>query len=241
MTLDLATFDLTAMLRFGAGIRAAAAGARELETAAGAITRYMFEALRDPATGAPQLALARFYRTQSYGRLDPDQRAFADRLLGHPSVDRRLQCLCLLATTGIEPAWNDRRASRGHQAIPLPSPEMVEQAPMIAQLVRDFGLDLASVVRPPRADSTPLTEQFGRTYGVFHVEHARGSPYIPAQADFVEPYRIASVVGFGGALRAGGIFASILFSRAPITPAVADRFRNVALDVKAAIYNFSDG
>lgn len=50
----------------------------------------------------------------------------------------------------------------------------------------------------------------GKTYGVFHVAEARESAYVPAQADFVVPYGIRSVVGFGGPLATGDLFAVIL-------------------------------
>ena len=71
---------------------------------------------------------------------------------------------------------------------------------------------------------------------MFHVEEARGSPHIPAQRDFVLRYGITSVVGFGGLLRSGELFAVILFLRARIPAASAARFRTIALDVRSALY-----
>ena len=59
-----------------------------------------------------------------------------------------MPCLALLATAGDEPDWNDRDRSRGHRAIPLASERMVEELPMIAQLIRQLGLDVGSVLRP---------------------------------------------------------------------------------------------
>ena len=52
----------------------------------------------------------------------------------------------LLATAGDEPEWNSRHTSRGHAAIPLPSARIVERFPMIAQLIRQLGFDVADVV-----------------------------------------------------------------------------------------------
>ena len=45
------------------------------------------------------------------------------------------------------------------------------------------------------------------------MPEAAGSPYIPAQEDFVQPVGIRSVLGFGGMLPGGDIFVVILFSR----------------------------
>ena len=57
-----------------------------------------------------------------------------------------------------------------------------------------------------------------------------------AQDEFVVPYGVTSVLGFGGLLRSGELFAVILFSRAPIPEASALRFRAIALDVRSALY-----
>lgn len=239
MASDLTAFGLAEMLRCSIGLRRAAAGATTFEAAARAICAHLRNEFRDAATGERQLVLARLYRTHPYGALEPTLQAFADRLLGDHAATPELRCLCLMGTVGEQPAWNDRRDSSGHQAIPLPTPEAVAQAPMIAQLARQFGLDFAALVLPAQPSGGPETTP--RTYGVFHVSEARHSPYIPAQEQFVVPYGVRSVVGFGGALRSGDIFAGILFSRVSVTRDVADRFRNVALDAKAALFEFGPG
>jgi hypothetical protein len=148
-----------------------------------------------------------------------------------------MKCLTLLATVGDEPEWNDRRSSEGHQAIPLPSPYVVERAPMIAQLIREFGMDLSDVVRPTGDVVRTLG---GKSYGVFHVEEAVGSPYIPAQAGFVDRYGIRSVVGFGGLLPTGDLFGLILFSRVHVPVGSAERFRSLALDLKSCLIPYGD-
>ncbi|WP_207706714.1 hypothetical protein [Acetobacterium tundrae] len=50
-----------------------------------------------------------------------------------------------------------------------------------------------------------------KSYGVFLVPQALGSPYIPAQKEFVVPYQIKSVMGFGGMLPMLDIFVIIIF------------------------------
>lgn len=236
MSSDLWNFDLSAMLRCSTGLRKSAQGAKSVEGVARRVCAFLHDEFVTPAAGgtsaARQCALVRMYVTHPYRGLDRSLRLFADRLLGEVSPAPRLRCLCLVGTVGAHPEWNDRRSSRSHQAIPLPSPQIVEQAPMIAQLVRQFGLDLEQVISPRPELMADLS---GRTYGVFHVEEAEGSPYIPAQ-EFVRDNGIRSVVGFGGALKTGDIFAVILFSAVPVTAQAADRFRTLALDVKAALF-----
>jgi hypothetical protein len=236
MTFSLRRFGLTEMLRCGLDLRRLARDAACLEDAAGSIVRYFHQSLADPATGEPECALVRFYKTHPYGALEPGLRAFArGRLQYEP--DAAMKCLVLLATAGEEPAWNSRHRSRGHQAIPLPSEQIVERAPMIAQLIRQLGLDIATVLSP---HSELLGELQGKTYNVFYVPRAPGSDAIPAQDDFVRPYGIRSVLGCGGMNITGELYALILFSRAEIPRETADRFRNIALDLKMAISAFAE-
>jgi hypothetical protein len=231
-TFDLATFELHDMLRCGLDIRQAARNAASVEAAASAIVRYLFGAFRDPRSAEPQLALVRFYQTNPYRDLDPDLQRFARAALGETPHDEGMRCLTLLATAGTEEDWNDRHRSQGHRAIPLASVRMIHRAPMIAQLIEQMGMNVEHLVQ---TDATIVPDAEGRTFNIFYVDQALGSPYIPAQADFVARFGIHSVLGFGGMLR-GEMFAVVMFSRVPIPPPAASRFRNIALEVKAVLH-----
>ena len=148
-----------------------------------------------------------------------------------------MRCLTLMATVGVAADWNSTVLSKGHRAIPLPSPEIVEKAPMISQLIKELGLELSSVLQP---SPEIVRELAGKRHGVFYVESALGSPYIPAQDDFVRRFGISSVVGFGGMLPTGDFFAVILFATVRVTPESADRFKSLALDVKTGFSRFSE-
>jgi hypothetical protein len=231
--LDVTNFTIGAMLRAGVAVRKLVRGSESLEHAAGTVVRYFYDNCLDPASGKRSCALVRFYKTHQYGDLEPDLQRFAERQLDNFEPVDDMRCLTLLATAGDEPAWNSRQASQSHQAIPLPSADIVRRAPMIARLIEDLGLDLESVVR---GNVQAERKSDVRTYDVFHVQEARGSPHIPAQAGFVMRYGIASVVGFGGLLRSGELYTVILFSRAAIPAASAARFRAIALDLRSALY-----
>lgn len=220
------------MLRCGLDLRRAVQPARSLQAAADEIVRYLFGAFRDTVTAEPQLALVRFYKTHPYRELDPDLQLIARTTLGQAPADQGIKCLTLLATAGVEEEWNDRRRSRGHRVIPLASVRMLQRAPMIAQLIEQMGMDVQHLLA---TDPAILPDAEGRSYNIFYVDTARGSPYIPAQAEFVRPFGIESVVGFGGMLRRE-MFAVVLFSRVAIPLGSANRFRNIALEVKAAVH-----
>ncbi|MEO5815823.1 MAG: hypothetical protein ABIT20_11135 [Gemmatimonadaceae bacterium] len=232
-TLDVANFTVGAMLRAGIAVRRIVRGAESIEAAANCVIQYFYDHCVDSNTGERSCALVRFYKTHPYGALEPEQQLFAERLLGEQSTDDNMRCLALLATAGDEPEWNSRRESTSHQAIPLPSADIVRRAPMIARLIEELGLDIEAVVR---GESIPARIGEARTYDVFHVEEAIGSPHIPAQREFVLRYGIESVVGFGGLLRSGELYTVILFSRVRIPKASAARFRAIALDVRSALY-----
>jgi hypothetical protein len=74
-----------------------------------------------------------------------------------------------------------------------------------------------------------------RSFNVFHVPEAAGSSYIPAQQEFVIPSQIKSVLGFGGILPSGSLFAVIMFSKCPIAKDTTELFKPLALNVKMAV------
>lgn len=227
-------FSVDDLVEASAQVRATNQGATSMEEVAGRIVRQLRDDLVGP-DGTPALGLARFYKTHPFAKLDPDLQAFArDAAAGELAPD--VSCLTLLATAGAEADWNDRRRSRGHQAIPLTSVAAVRESPMIAQLITDLGDDIAEVVHPdPRLN----IQRHHRDYNVFYVPEVRGSGAVPAQREFVEPYGIRSALGLGGVLPSGDMFAVVLFSTVTIPETTADLFRSLALSVKAAVVPFT--
>jgi hypothetical protein len=236
MTYDLTKFDLGDMLKCSLRLRETATGGPTLESSAQRVCRFLYDELTDTG-GKRQCALVRCYKTHEFGALEPDLQSFARSVMGVENPKPNMKCLTLMATVGENAAWNSRFMSRGHRAIPLPSPEIIEKAPMISQLIKEFGIDLSAVLRP---SPDVVRELSGKRHGVFHVEDAIGSQYIPAQTEFVERYGIKSVLGFGGVLPNGELFAVILFATVPVPASSADRFRSLALDVKSGFSRFTD-
>lgn len=234
---DLSRFSLGDMTRCGIELRRAGVGAASMEEVADRIVRYLYERLGDSSRQARACALARVFITLPFDALGSDERGFVESVLGHAPESRGMKCLTLLATAGDEPAWNSRHMSAGHRALPLPSATAVARSPMIAQLIRQLGVEIATLLS---ADGRLMVDNEQHTFNVFHVEHAQGSPYIPAQAEFVLPHGIRSVLGFGGLLPTGELFATIVFSRTHIPREVADLFKTLALNVKVALLPFVD-
>ena len=231
---QLGRVSLVDMTHASAKLRKLGEGASSMEEAGQRIVRFLFESFAD-AGGARSCGLVRLYKTHSLGALPPELRQFATSAAPDASLGAQSRCLTLLASAGVEPAWNDRRTSSGHRAIPLVSIEALERLPMVAQLLVQLGVDVSRIVA---GDPKLILDQGQRGFNVFHVEEARKSPFIPAQDGFVVPYGIVSVLGFGGALPSGDLFALILFSRAHISRATAELFKPLALAIKLALLPF---
>jgi hypothetical protein len=234
---DLARFTMADMVRCGAALRRLAGESASMEEAAQRVTRYLYDHLCDQTSNQRCCALARLFRTLPYSELDPELRACADSMAAGASLVAATGCLTLLASAGDEPQWNSRRSSRAHQCIPLISAAMVEQFPMIAQLIRQFGVNAGKFL-PAGPEMVRELEQ--KNFGVFHVPSALGSPFVPAQEDFVAPYRIGSVLGVGGVLPDGKLFALILFARVSIPVSTAEMFRTIALNLKLGFLELLD-
>jgi hypothetical protein len=234
---DLTNFTLSDMTRCGSELRKLGVGASSLEQAADRIVRALFEQLGAPG-GLNACALVRLFVTVPYAGLDDELQAFVRGIMGSEPSTPAMKCLTLLGTAGEIAAWNSRHTSVGHKALPLASVESVSRSPMIAQLVRQLGLTLDTLVAPAPG---LVVDAEQHTFNVFHVLDAADCPYIPAQSEFVAPYGIRSVLGFGGLLPPGELFATILFSKAQIPREVAELFKTLALNVKVALLPFVGG
>lgn len=235
---DLSRFGFTEMIKSGRSIRDLSQDADSMEAVATLIVQYFRRRFVDPETAQSNCVLVRCFKTHRLQDLPAD---LAQKARGHSThkdaAPDEMPCLTLLATAGDLPEWNDRCSSGGHAVIPLESVEVVERAPMIAQLIQQMGLEVSTVLSPTEE---LILEAQERTYGVFHVEKAIDSPAIPAQA-FVQEHGIQSALGFGGLLPSGDLFAVVLFSRVHISRETANLFRTVALSVKLAFLPFTWG
>ena len=228
-------FDLSALgahhvALLGKLLRDRTSASRDLVAVAETMVELLWDTLRHDE-GARSVALARVFCTTRFHALEAEAQAAA-RALARGELAPEVPCLTLLATRGLEPAWNDPRASRGHRAIPLPTPAAVEQLPMISALLRQLGIDVAHVVRGDRDIMTRASE---RSFSAFYVPAAVDSPYVPAQSDFVVRYGVASAFGFGGVLPSGEVFATIVFSRVAVPEATARAFETLALHLRLAM------
>ncbi len=232
---DIARFTLADMTDCGETLRQFTDRAESMEEAAELMVRFLYSEFLQPESSAPAFSLVRLFKTHPYEGLPADLRSFAAGRLGHEPWLAQTKCLTLLATAGDHAEWNDRRNSKGHQAIPLPSEGILNSIPMIARLVSQFGLRTRDIIDP---DSDMLLDLEQKSYNVFYEANAANSKFITAQDDFVISEGIQSCLGFGGMLPSGNLFAVIMFSKVPINADVASMFRTIALSAKLSLLRF---
>jgi len=238
MIYDLEKFRMRDMIDAGRRLRLLS-HCVSMETMARAIVDLLYENLRlgGDVNGPPACVLVRCFKTHPFGDLPLNLQERAMFQMHGVVAEADMQCLTLLASRGLESAWNDRNGSKRHQAIPLPSADIVQQAPMIHELILQLGMNVEEILEPTLLHRTTPR----RTFNVFHVQDAQGSRMVPDQERFVQRYGVKSVLGFGGLLPSGELFAVILFGRVSITPQTAMLFRTLALGIKLALLPFHPG
>lgn len=205
-------------------------GARSLEDAA---TRYVEEIY---TRYKPSVVLARVYATVPFRELPADDQAFVRRTFKNVAITPETVSLSLLGTRGVKPAWNARRESRGHLAIPLVDAAFIEGIPMIARLLAELGVDTRLFESSEQVMARKLIGGFN---GVFYVADAgvaldsKGRKIIPA-VDFVKENGVKTVFGMGGIYMHGTMVVGIVFTRESLQKTVAETFATTVSQLKIA-------
>jgi PAS domain S-box-containing protein len=234
---NLAEFSLHDMTVCSSMLRTLSDGATGMDDAANRLVRYLYQYLIDGDTGKPACALVRLFTTRAYRDLPADRQACAQNMLGAERATPDMKCLTLFATAGEQPEWNHTDLSQRYKAIPLVSDEFVAQFPMFSQLFIQLGINVDATLR---SRSELLIDEDEHTFNVFYVADAVGSLFVPVQHDFVIPYGVRSVLGFGGLLPSGNLFVVILFTKVCLSRSTADLFKPLTLSAKLALLPFDD-
>ncbi len=204
---ELSSFGFRDAAQIGRDVRRASRGGSSAAVAAAlvdALNAFEHE-------GRPAWVLLRIFVTCKLGEL-PAELADEVRRASPRAGHAEAPCLRLVASRGIEPAWNDVRTSAGHRALALD-----EGTPMLAELVRQ--LRIGDPAQPPA--------------GIFYVAEASTNPAV-TEKSFVTAYGVRSVVGFGATAWPGQTLIAIAFARAFVERAAVRPFETVALYAKLA-------
>lgn len=235
---DVGNFSLSDMTECAAELRRLGSLASSMEEVARALVDHLYCQFVSPGAGRRSFVLARFFAILPYDKLDDKLQASVMSVTGDKAPRADMNCLTLLASVGEKPEWNSRSLSVHHKVLPLSDEGIIARSPMLLQLIKQLGLEPGALLR---TEPAPFPDPARKLCNVFYVREARLSPYVPNQADFVVPYGICSILGFGGVLPSGNPFAIMLFSRDPIPRNTADMFKPLALSAKIAILPFAAG
>lgn len=235
---DLTNFTLKDLAACAAEVKALGETAQSMEELCIKITRVLRErlsvGLTEEPKAEPALALVRLFKTQRLKDLPDELQAIANSgrelALGEDTL-----CLTLLGSSGVNPRWNQRKFSKGHQAIPLEDVASIQRIPMIASLLQGFGVNIEEMLH---GDPLFLQDWGNNNFNVFFIKEAHRSEWIPAQEEFVVPMRIKSVLGCGGLLPDGEVFALVMFSRVAISEDTAAMFRSLSIALRSALAPF---
>jgi len=180
-------------------------------------------------SGKSAFVLSRYFKSCIYEDLPEDIKIYIQHKEGKEEIPAQNRYLTLLGTSGDMEEWNCREGSKGHQALPLYDPQMVNDIPMLSALLTQIGFKISDIVR---SDNSIIINKEEHEFGAFCVKEAGGSEFIPAQAKFVEPFGIKSVFGFGGSYNTGQIYAIIIFCREKIINETAKLFLSLNPAVK---------
>ncbi|MHC4266995.1 MAG: hypothetical protein ACYSTS_00890 [Planctomycetota bacterium] len=232
---DLTKFTLQDMSEVGDVLQQLELKAKNIDELSDMMVQYFFDNLVDTQTGEKSSVLVRFFMTYPYSSLDTELQQSVAKMLDGLSVDQNMKCLKLLATAGIQPEWNSTTHSKDHRIIPLQNEEMLKKIFMIYTFIDQMGVGISNVLNP---DPKLSSELEGRVFNVYHVPEALGNPHIPAQQEFVVHFGVKSLMGFGGMLPTGNLFALLIFSKTKIPRNTANLFKNIALNVRMAVLPF---
>ena len=232
---DITDFQLPDMTACAAAIRQLGIGAASIEEAADRIVRYLYTNLTTQPNETPACVLVRLFKTHPYDRLSAELQRLADRQLDGRPPAPTMTCLTLLGSAGAVAGWNDPAASSRFRVIPLASAERLGRLPMFAQLFAQFQVDVPHV---SERGAALMIDPHATRFNVFYLPQALHSPSVPAQEDFVIPFGVQSVLGFGGLLPSGELFAVILFARVAVPRATAELFQSFSMSTNLALASF---
>lgn len=188
-----------------------------VEEAAQVFAKGMYTTFKSGAQS--ELVLSRVFHSFEYQALPQDIQE-AIKQAAEKTPDAGSLFLTLLGTYGDEPAWQDRTKSSGHKALPL-TPESITKIPMMTRLFQQIGFDLGIALG--KGSPGMVISGVDRSYSVFYVDEAQGSPYIPAQ-EFVTNYGVKTIVGSGVKLPNNDISIYIGFTRISLNEVQALHF-----------------
>lgn len=235
-TVSLTALSLMDVVRCIARVREQAASAVSLEEFAQGLMECCQDTFHLPHTSDPEIVLGRCFVTRPFRELSDEVQAWLQQGEDRISDPSTGLCLSLVGSAGLVAGLNDPTVSSLYRAIPIDSDRFAIRFPMFAEIFRQIGISISD----RRFGSGAMNVgAVGTGCNVFSVPVAQGSPDIPAQSEFVRPYGVRSVVGFGGWYGQEQYFLVVMFSGVAIPSESVELLRLLALAVRVGFNTVS--
>jgi PAS domain S-box-containing protein len=165
--------------------------------------------------------LARFFKSCAYDKLPDDIKNYIHNNESKTNFISSNKYLTLLGSFGELDNWKNRYLSKNYKAFPIHDERLLDKFPMLSAVFDQMGINLSHL---KQTDKSIIIKDYHRQYSVFCIENAEGSNLIPKQAEFVRPYSVKSVFGFGGTYSTSNVYAVIIFSRERLSKEDAQLF-----------------
>ena len=175
------------------------------------------------------IVLGRLFKSCSYSDLTEDIQNYIQHKEDANAITPESKFLTLLGTWGELEEWQHREESKNYKAFSLNDKDVLYKFPMLSAVFKQIGYRIPTEKEP---DKSIIIDNQDKEYGVFYVKHAIGNKLVPKQAEFVEPYGIKSVIGFGGRYGNNNIYSIILFLKEYISRQTAELFPSLNPAIK---------
>ena len=175
------------------------------------------------------IVLGRLFKSCSYSDLTEDIQNYIQQKEDLNAITPESKYLTLLGTWGELEEWRVIKISRNYKAFSLNDKDVLYKFPMLSAVFNQIGYDIPTETDP---DKSIIIDDQDKEYGVFYVKDATGNKLVPKQAEFVEPYGIKSVIGFGGRYGNNNIYSIILFFRECISRQTTELFPSLNPAIK---------
>ena len=192
-----------------------------------AISTLLQQSFVNELTDTPEVVLARCFMSRPFASLSIEDQMLVRTKYGSDEILPTSPVLVLEGSAGVVEGWNAPKQSSRYRVVPLNVPEFASRFPMFAEVLRQ----LQFVVAGESVGALDI-ESFGSSTQVFSVNGAVGSPFIPAQDEFVVPFGIRAAVGCGGVFGEGQCFVLLLFTRVAISERAMELLRLIALSIR---------
>ena len=226
---------LSDVSQLGLSLRHIAVSATSVCDRAQGIAHLLYESFRGSGEGEPVCPLVRVFETVPSATLNHADRAYLaqqEAVLGEARGETVLQ---LIGSYGLHPGWCDPALSSRYRCVSVNETTFVSQYPMLSLLMESVRTSPSGRIIPSPGIGGYVDAVMTPGLQILYVPDARKSPYVPAQSEFVEPYQIRSVIGFGGEFQNGECFFVVMFSREVIPQSVLPLIRILSLNIRLGL------